>query len=52
MELSIERKLKNYFNQVRNPYHFKCHNVKVNVLYNENGNILYNLLKTYFINVK
>ena len=51
-KLSLNRRMENYLEQIKNPYCFLCSGSAVRVRYEHSGADLRSKLKNYFINTK
>ena len=50
--LPLNEQIEEFFNKIKNPYHFKCGDVEVSVSYTENGDTVSEILEDYFLSQK
>ncbi|MDR0986559.1 MAG: hypothetical protein LBL98_02530 [Ruminococcus sp.] len=49
MNASVEKRAEQYLSQVKNPYHFRCGDIAVNVEFTEGGKPLRECIKSYLM---
>ena len=52
MSAPVEARVKQYIEQIKNPYFFKCGDVAVNVIFSSNGRTLKQAITAYLITKK